>query len=105
MFECNWYKIHWTFLFIFIFKLQHALHPQKSFETLQTVFDPAFCLDYIKAGVEAIIEDEVTSRFEAEELKVKKKKSKINLPLTFVTQITLIYLFVIIELESAYTNK
>lgn len=27
------------------------------------------CLDYIKAGVEAIIEDEVTSRFEAEELK------------------------------------
>jgi len=27
-------------------------------------------LDYIRAGVEAIIEDEVTSRFEAEELKV-----------------------------------
>lgn len=27
------------------------------------------CLDYIKTGVEAIIEDEVTSRFEAEELK------------------------------------
>lgn len=26
-------------------------------------------MDYIKAGVEAIIEDEVTSRFEAEELK------------------------------------
>lgn len=27
------------------------------------------CFDYIKSGVEAIIEDEVTSRFEAEELK------------------------------------
>lgn len=27
------------------------------------------CIDYIKSGVEAIIEDEVTSRFEAEELK------------------------------------
>lgn len=32
-------------------------------------FHFANCLDYIKAGVEAIIEDEVTSRFEAEELK------------------------------------
>lgn len=32
-------------------------------------FDLANCLDYVKAGVEAIIEDEVTSRFEAEELK------------------------------------
>jgi len=28
-------------------------------------------LDYVKTGVEAIIEDQVTSRFEAEELKVK----------------------------------
>ncbi|XP_055602336.1 glycerol-3-phosphate acyltransferase 3 isoform X1 [Uranotaenia lowii] len=27
------------------------------------------CLDYVKSGMEAIIEDEVTSRFEAEELK------------------------------------
>lgn len=32
-------------------------------------FHLANCLDYVKAGVEAIIEDEVTSRFEAEELK------------------------------------
>ncbi|CAD7088624.1 unnamed protein product [Hermetia illucens] len=32
-------------------------------------FNLAKCLDYIKTGVEAIIEDEVTSRFEAEELK------------------------------------
>lgn len=32
-------------------------------------FQLASCFDYIKAGMEAIIEDEVTSRFEAEELK------------------------------------
>lgn len=32
-------------------------------------FDLSNCLEYVKAGVEAIIEDEVTSRFEAEELK------------------------------------
>ncbi|XP_031640018.1 glycerol-3-phosphate acyltransferase 3 isoform X2 [Contarinia nasturtii] len=32
-------------------------------------FHLATCLDYIRNGVEAIIEDEVTSRFEAEELK------------------------------------
>ena len=30
--------------------------------------------DFVKAGVEAIIEDQVTSRFEAEELKVRKEK-------------------------------
>ena len=28
------------------------------------------CLDYMNAGMEAIIEDEVTQRFVAEELKV-----------------------------------
>lgn len=32
-------------------------------------FDLSSVVDYIKVGVEAIIEDEVTSRFEAEELK------------------------------------
>lgn len=32
-------------------------------------FDLANCLDYVKTGMEAIIEDDVTSRFEAEELK------------------------------------
>jgi len=29
------------------------------------------CLDFVKGGVEAIIEDLVTSRFEAEELRVR----------------------------------
>jgi len=33
-------------------------------------FELADVLDYIKTGVEAIIEDQVTSRFEAQELKV-----------------------------------
>ncbi|KAF3424120.1 hypothetical protein E2986_07561 [Frieseomelitta varia] len=46
-----------------------TLMRRDSFETLKREFKPAICLDYIKAGVEAIIEDEVTSRFEAEELK------------------------------------
>lgn len=32
-------------------------------------FNLSNCLDYVKSGMEAIIEDEVTSRFEAEELK------------------------------------
>lgn len=34
-------------------------------------FELADVLDYIKTGVEAIIEDQVTSRFEAQELKVR----------------------------------
>lgn len=41
-----------------------------SFQTDHPVdFHLANCLDYVRSGVEAIIEDEVTSRFEAEELK------------------------------------
>ncbi|CAB0041661.1 unnamed protein product [Trichogramma brassicae] len=43
---------------------------KKSFETLKREFEPAICLDYIRAGIESIIEDDVTSRFEAEELKM-----------------------------------
>lgn len=57
---------------------------QSSFETLHTVFDPTFCFDYIKAGVEAIIEDQVTSRFEAEELKVRFKIYKYNIYINIV---------------------
>lgn len=45
------------------------LNQKNSLETLKAGFAPSSCLDYIRAGVEAIIEDEVTSRFEAEELK------------------------------------
>lgn len=41
-----------------------------SFNTLKHEFSMADCLDYMNAGMEAIIEDEVTQRFVAEELKV-----------------------------------
>ncbi|XP_044002690.1 glycerol-3-phosphate acyltransferase 3 isoform X2 [Aphidius gifuensis] len=72
---------------------EHTLHPQKSFETLQTVFDPAFCLDYIKAGVEAIIEDEVTSRFEAEELKNWNLLTRTNRQYEFISwKLTVIWM-------------
>lgn len=42
-----------------------------SFSNLQQESILSDCLDYIHAGVEAIIEDEVTQRFVAEELKVR----------------------------------
>ncbi|XP_063696911.1 glycerol-3-phosphate acyltransferase 3-like [Culicoides brevitarsis] len=38
-------------------------------EACDVDFQLSSCFDYIKSGVESIIEDEVTSRFEAEELK------------------------------------
>lgn len=38
-------------------------------DTNELDFQLGSCFDYIKSGVESIIEDEVTSRFEAEELK------------------------------------
>jgi hypothetical protein len=43
---------------------------RRSFETLKSEFELSDCLDFVKAGVEAIIEDQVTLRFEAEELRV-----------------------------------
>ncbi|XP_071577073.1 glycerol-3-phosphate acyltransferase 3 isoform X2 [Temnothorax nylanderi] len=49
---------------------EDTLNHKNPLETLKAGFAPGSCLDYIRAGVEAIIEDEVTSRFEAEELKV-----------------------------------
>ncbi|KAM7345828.1 glycerol-3-phosphate acyltransferase 4 isoform 1-T1 [Cochliomyia hominivorax] len=50
------------------------------------------CLDYIKAGVEAIIEDEVTSRFEAEQLKSWNLLTRTNRQYEFINwKITLIW--------------
>lgn len=43
---------------------------RRSFETLRSDFELSDCLDFVKVGVEAIIEDQVTLRFETEELKV-----------------------------------
>ncbi|CAL7938546.1 unnamed protein product [Xylocopa violacea] len=64
-----------------------------SFETLKREFDPATCLDYIKAGVEAIIEDEVTSRFEAEELKNWNLLTRTNRHYEFISwKLTVIWM-------------
>ncbi|XP_063981303.1 glycerol-3-phosphate acyltransferase 3 isoform X2 [Diachasmimorpha longicaudata] len=74
-------------------KNERVLSQQKSFEALETVFDPAFCLDYIKAGVEAIIEDEVTSRFEAEELKNWNLLTRTNRRYEFISwRLTVIWM-------------
>ncbi|XP_012172374.1 glycerol-3-phosphate acyltransferase 3 isoform X4 [Bombus affinis] len=64
-----------------------------SFETLKREFKPAICLDYIKAGVEAIIEDEVTSRFEAEELKNWNLLTRTNRHYEFISwKLTVIWI-------------
>ncbi|XP_036333375.1 glycerol-3-phosphate acyltransferase 3 isoform X1 [Rhagoletis pomonella] len=51
------------------------------------------CFDYIKAGVESIIEDEVTSRFEAEELRSWNLLTRTNRRYEFISwKITLIWM-------------
>lgn len=46
--------------------------PRRSSEDkLKRDFELSDCFEFVKAGVEAIIEDQVTSRFEAEELRVR----------------------------------
>ncbi|KAK0157603.1 hypothetical protein PV328_011323 [Microctonus aethiopoides] len=73
---------------------ESSLKHQDSFETLHTVFDPVFCLDYIRAGVEAIIEDQVTSRFEAEELKNWNLLTRTNRHYEFISwKLTVIWMF------------
>ncbi|KAG7190352.1 hypothetical protein KM043_006464 [Ampulex compressa] len=67
---------------------------RKSLETLKREFEPAICLDYIRAGVEAIIEDEVTSRFEAEELKNWNLLTRTNRQYEFISwRLTVIWMF------------
>ncbi len=54
-----------------------ALAGQKvSAATLNREFELEDILDYIKTGIAAVIEDEVTQRFVAEELKVRKATKK-----------------------------
>lgn len=56
-------------------------------------FHFAECFDYLKAGIEAIIEDEVTSRFEAEELKSWNLLTRTNRRYEFINwRITLIWM-------------
>lgn len=51
-------------------KMASSIPRNRSFNSLQrdVIFED--CLDFVHAGMEAIIEDEVTQRFVAEELKV-----------------------------------
>lgn len=76
VFACFFFWAVWHSKFsniTFIFQEEDdkgGLPRRPSFETLKKGFQLSDCLDYIKTGVEAIIEDQVTSRFEAEELKV-----------------------------------
>ncbi|XP_018316427.1 glycerol-3-phosphate acyltransferase 3 isoform X2 [Mycetomoellerius zeteki] len=68
------------------------LNQKNSFET-QIGFATS-CLDYIRAGVEAIIEDEVTSRFEAEELKNWNLLTRTNRHYEFISwKLTFIWMF------------
>ncbi|XP_031787971.1 glycerol-3-phosphate acyltransferase 3 isoform X5 [Nasonia vitripennis] len=67
---------------------------KKSFETLKREFEPAICLGYIRAGIEAIIEDDVTSRFEAEELKNWNLLTRTNRRYEFISwKLTVIWMF------------
>ena len=52
-------------------EMKASLPRNRSYNTLRHEFSLTDCLDYINAGVEAIIEDEVTQRFIAEDLKVR----------------------------------
>ncbi|XP_073996359.1 glycerol-3-phosphate acyltransferase 4 [Rhodnius prolixus] len=56
-----------------------------SFETLKREFHLSDCLDLVKAGVESIIEDQVTSRFEAEELKSWNLLTRTNRQYEFIS--------------------
>ncbi|EZA55285.1 Glycerol-3-phosphate acyltransferase [Ooceraea biroi] len=72
---------------------EDGLNEKNSFETLKTGF-ATVCLDYIKSGVEAIIEDEVTSRFEAEELKNWNLLTRTNRYYEFISwKLTFIWMF------------
>ncbi|XP_058821425.1 glycerol-3-phosphate acyltransferase 3 isoform X3 [Topomyia yanbarensis] len=55
-------------------------------------FNLSNCLDYVKSGIEAIIEDEVTSRFEAEELKNWNLLTRTNRHYEFISwRLTIIW--------------
>ncbi|BET02187.1 Acyltransferase [Nesidiocoris tenuis] len=62
-----------------------GLPRRPSFETLKREFQLADCFDLVKAGVEAIIEDQVTSRFEAEELKSWNLLTRTNRQYEFIS--------------------
>lgn len=54
-----------------------------SASSFQREFELDDVLDYIKTGIGSIIEDEVTQRFDSEELKVFLKLNKLDMILEF----------------------
>ncbi|GFG36820.1 hypothetical protein Cfor_09705, partial [Coptotermes formosanus] len=63
----------------------HKFPRRRSFETLKREFELSDCLDFVKAGVEAIIEDQVTMRFETEELKSWNLLTRTNRNYEFIS--------------------
>ncbi|XP_055838270.1 glycerol-3-phosphate acyltransferase 3 isoform X3 [Episyrphus balteatus] len=62
-------------------------------KNVQVSFQLEKCLTYVKAGVEAIIEDQVTSRFEAEELKNWNLLTRTNRRYEFISwKLTIIWM-------------
>lgn len=62
--------------------------------TFQREFDLSDVLDYVKTGVASIIEDEVTQRFEAEDLKSWNLLTRTNDKFTFINwKLTFFYYF------------
>lgn len=82
--------IHSTmFLISFMFLISVSFN----FLQAEIRFNLEKCLDYIKTGVEAIIEDDVTSRFEAEELKSWNLLTRTNRHYEFISwKITVIWI-------------
>lgn len=63
---------------------KRPLVSQMSSETLQREFELGDVLDYVKTGMASIIEDEVTSRFVAEELKSWNLMTRANSQFEFI---------------------
>lgn len=67
---------------------------ESSIDGQELEFQLASCFDYVKAGMEAIIEDEVTSRFEAEELKNWNLLTRTNRVYEFISfKLTMVWLW------------
>lgn len=63
-------------------------------QSMQHEFELADCLDYVRTGMEAIIEDQVTSRFEAEELRSWNLLTRTNHKYEFISwRLTVIWVF------------
>jgi len=70
-----------------------SLPRNRSYNTLKHEFKLGDCLDYINAGIEAVIEDEVTQRFIAEDIKGWNLLTRTNRRYEFVSvRLTVIWI-------------